>query len=88
MGLRCDVQGGGLFIPNLWIEVPQYDIFWGQHLDLQLMTRNPTNVSTTPGAPLARVPVTIAGTARNGLRNLHVEWGFNVFGDGRWEQTT
>ncbi|KQP66419.1 MULTISPECIES: hypothetical protein [Nocardioides] len=78
-------RGGGAFIPNLWLEVPSYDIFWGQHLDLRLTVRNPTNAGT-PQAPLARLPVTIAGTASNGLRNLHVEWGLTVFGDGTWQE--
>jgi hypothetical protein len=79
-------RGGGAFIPNLWIEVPAYDIFWGQHISLSMTVHNPTNASTVRNAPLARVPVTIAGTAKNTLRDLHIEWGFVVYGDGRWEQ--
>lgn len=80
-------RGGGEFIPNLWIEVPAYDIFWGQHIYLSLVVHNPTNASTVANAPLARVPVTIAGTAQTRLRDLHIEWGFVVYGDGRWEQS-
>lgn len=77
-------RGGGAFIPNLWLEVPSYDIFWGQHLDLRLITRNPTNDGTAT-APIARLPVTISGTASNVVCNLHVEWSFVVYGDGRCE---
>lgn len=79
-------RGGGLFIPNIWIEVPKYDIFWGQHLELTMTVHNPTNASSTPNAPLARVPVTVAGTARNALRDLHLEWSYVLYGDGRFEQ--
>ena len=79
-------RGGGNFIPNLWLEIEDYDIFWGQHIYLQLTARNPSNVGSAT-APLARLPVTIAGTARNGLRDLHMEWGFTVYGDGRWEKS-
>jgi hypothetical protein len=78
-------RGGGAFIPNLWIEVPKYDIFWGQHINLEIIVRNPTNANT-PEAPLARVPVTISGTASTMLRDLHIEWSFILYGDGRYEQ--
>jgi hypothetical protein len=78
-------RGGGAFIPNIWLEVPSYDVFWGQHIFLSMTVRNPTNASTVKNAPLARVPVTIAGTARNSMRDLHVEWSFVIYGDGRWE---
>jgi hypothetical protein len=79
-------HGGGAFIPNIWIEVPSYDIFWGQHIFLSATVHNPTNASTIPNAPLARVPVTISGTARNSLRDLHIEWSYNLYGDGRFER--
>jgi hypothetical protein len=80
-------HGGGLFIPNLWIDVPSYDIFWGQHIYLSMTVHNPTNASTTPNAPLARVPITISGTAKNYVRDLHIEWGFVVYGNGQWERS-
>jgi hypothetical protein len=79
-------QGGGLFIPNIWLEVPAYDVFWGQHIYLSMTVHNPTNASNTPNAPLARVPVTISGTARNSLRDLHIEWTWLLYGDGRYER--
>jgi hypothetical protein len=78
-------HGGGAYIPNLWIEVPEVDCFWGQHLDIRLTVHNPTNAGSRE-APLARLPVTIAGSATNWLRDLHVEWGFVVYGDGNWEE--
>lgn len=79
-------HSGGLFIPNIWLTVPAYDVFWGQHIYLSMTVHNPTNASNTPNAPLARVPVTISGTARNSLRDLHIEWSYIIYGDGRWEQ--
>lgn len=78
-------NGGGVFIPNLWIEVPNCFVGWGWSADIGITVRHPTNVGQ-PGAPVAALPVTIKGTVSSPLESYHVEWGFTAYGTGAVEQ--
>jgi len=78
-------RGGGAYIPNLWIEVPTCYAGWSWDVDISMTVRNPTNAGTVT-APIARVPVTIAGTVSTYEQTHHVEWGLTVFGNGAWER--
>lgn len=79
-------KGGGAFIPNLWVEVPECFAGWPWSADIRLTTRNPSN-NGQPGAPLARIPVTISGTVGSGAEKHHVEWGWTLWGNGNYERT-
>ena len=79
-------RGGGAFIPNIWIEVPQCFVGWPWNANIGITTRNPTNASNDANAPLAAVPVTIKGEVGSGAQLNHVEWGFTIFGNGHIEQ--
>jgi hypothetical protein len=74
-------RGGGAFIPNIWFEVSQLFVGWPWDANISFTAQNPTNAGK-PGAPLARVPVTIKGTVSSGAVLEHVEWGFVLFGNG------
>lgn len=74
-------HGGGAFIPNIWVEVPECFVGFPWSVNIGLTAQNPTNAGE-PGAPLARVPVTVKGTVGSGLELEHVEWGFVLFGNG------
>jgi hypothetical protein len=80
-------RNGGAFIPNIWISVPTCDLTWGQNMDIDLVTRNPTNRNTSdPRRPIAHIPVTVRGTHTNVLESNHIEWNFVLEGDGAWQQ--
>jgi hypothetical protein len=55
-------------------------------VDISMTVRNPTNAGTV-SAPIARVPVTIAGTVSTYEQTHHIEWGVTVFGNGAWERS-
>jgi hypothetical protein len=74
-------KGGGAFIPNLWIEVPQCFVGWPWNADISITAHNPTNAGEA-GAPLASIPVTVKGTVGSGAEWHHVEWGFILYGNG------
>lgn len=74
-------HGGGAFIPNIWIEVPSLFVGYGWDANISMSVQQPTNAGQT-GAPLARIPVSIAGTVSSGAELYRVEWGFILFGDG------
>lgn len=74
-------HGGGAFIPNVWVEVPECFVGSGWDVNLRLTAQNPTNTGAS-GSPLARIPVTVKGTVSSGLELYHVEWAFVLFGDG------
>lgn len=75
-------RGGGAFIPNVWVEVPECFVGWGWDVDIDLVAQNPTNAGQS-GAPLACLPVTVKGTVKSVLESYHVEWGAVLYGDGR-----
>jgi hypothetical protein len=74
-------KGGGAFIPNIWVEVPQCFVGFGWDANISLTAQNPTNAGSA-GAPHARIPVTIKGSVSSGAEFHHVEWGFVLFGNG------
>lgn len=77
-------KGGGAFIPNIWIEVPQCFAGWPWDINIEMTAQNPTNTGG-PGAPHARIPVTVSGTVSSGAEHHTVEWGFVLFGNGTSE---
>jgi hypothetical protein len=77
-------KGGGLFIPNIYIEVPECFVGWGYDVDVDIHVRNPSNANTER-APIARVPVSISGTMGNPLWTSRIEWGVTLYGNGNWE---
>jgi hypothetical protein len=74
-------QGGGAFIPNIWVEVPSCFVGWPWNANISITAQHPTNAGSA-GAPMARIPVTVKGTVGSGAELDHVEWGFVLFGDG------
>jgi hypothetical protein len=77
-------KGGGAYIPNVWVEVPQCFAGWPWSVDIGLTAQHPTNAGDEK-APLARIPITIKGSVSSGAENHHVEWGFVLYGSGRGE---
>lgn len=75
-------NGGGAFIPNLWIHVPHCRVLWGWSCDIKLTVGNPDNASNDTGRPIARVPVTVHGTTSSGLETTNYQWDFTLRGDG------
>jgi hypothetical protein len=79
-------HGGGLFIPNIYIEVPECFLGWEYHADVDIQVHNPTNDNTAnPAAPIAKVPVSISGTVSNPFWSSRIEWGYTLWGTGAWE---
>lgn len=78
-------KGGGAFIPNIWLTVPECFVGWPWNVNISFSAQNPTNAGDA-GAPLARIPVTVKGTVSSGAELNHVEWGFILFGDGNSQQ--
>ena len=74
-------QGGGAFIPNIWVEVPNCFVGFGWNANIAFQAQNPTNAGSVT-APHARIPVTVKGTVSSGAELHHVEWGFVLFGNG------
>lgn len=78
-------RGGGLFVPNIYVEVPECFLGWNYHADIDIHVRNPSN-SGSDEAPIARVPVSISGTISCPFWSSRVEWGYTLFGTGNWER--
>jgi hypothetical protein len=78
-------RGGGAFIPNVWVEVPNCYAGWSWDINIAMTVHNPTNAGT-PQAPIARLPVTISGSVSTYEQSHSVDWGFVLFGTGRWER--
>ena len=74
-------RGGGAYLPNVYVEVPHCFVGFGWSANIRFTAHNPTNAGTET-APLAALPVTIAGTVSSGAENHHVEWGFTIYGNG------
>lgn len=78
-------RGGGAFISNCWLHVPECDVKWGYKVNINLHTRNPTNAGSE-SAPDARLPLSVSGTVSTPFWSDDMEWDFTLFGDGNWEQ--
>jgi hypothetical protein len=85
-------RGAGLFIPNIWVEVPACYAGWSWDVNIGITVRNPSNANPTqpgmPPAPIARIPVTISGSVSTYEHFHHVEWGYTLFGNGYWQRDT
>ncbi len=79
-------RGGGLFIPNIYVEVPTCFLGWHYHADIDIHVRNPSKTGSDT-APVARVPISISGTISCPFWTDRVEWGYLLHGDGNWERT-
>ncbi len=79
-------HGGGAFIPNVWVEVPECFVGWPWNVNIGLSAQHPTNAGQAE-APLARLPVTVKGTVSSGAELEHLEWGFVLFGNGASEKS-
>jgi hypothetical protein len=75
-------KGGGAFIPNIWIEVPECFVGWPWDVNIGIIVQNPTNAADPGEPPLAAIPVTVKGTVSSGAELDHVEWGFVLYGNG------
>lgn len=79
-------NGGGLFIPNIYVAVPECFLGWRYNADIDLRVHNPTNGNdANPAAPIARVPVSISGTVSCPFWSSRIEWGFTLWGNGAWQ---
>ena len=76
-------RGGGLFIPNLYVEVPECFVGWRYDVDVDIAIGEPSNANT-PEAPIARVPVAIRGVVFNEFWSDSVDWNLTLWGDGSW----
>lgn len=75
-------NGGGLYIPNIWIDIEDTYVAWFHDLKLTLVAKDPENAGTDK-APLARIPITITGTLESPKALIHVERGYMIWGNGR-----
>lgn len=78
-------HGGGLFIPNIYVEVPTCFVGWRYTVDVDIHVHNPTNAGSDT-APIAKVPVSITGSMGNPFWSSRIEWGFTLYGNGNWER--
>jgi hypothetical protein len=78
-------HGGGAYIPNVWVEVPECFVGWPWDVNVNLTARNPTNANGSGEPPLARLPVTLSGTIASPGESYTVQYGFELFGDGNYE---
>jgi hypothetical protein len=79
-------NGGGLFIPNIYVEVPECFLGWHYHADIDIHVHNPSNDNeSNPRAPIAKVPVSVSGTYGNPFWSERIEWGYTLWGNGKWE---
>ena len=78
-------KGGGAYIPNVWVEVPQCFVGYPWDANISFQAMDPSNAGTEE-APLARLPVLVKGTVSSGAELHHVEWSFVLFGDGTSQQ--
>jgi hypothetical protein len=77
-------RGGGAYIPNVWIEIPECYVGLGWHADIRFTAHNPSNTGSET-APIARIPCTVAGTVHSAAESYHLEWSFILNGDGTSE---
>ena len=76
-------HGGGLFIPNLYVEVPDCHVGWRYDVDVDISVGAPDNANTAE-APIARLPVSIHGVVFNDSWSDSVDWSLTLWGDGSW----
>lgn len=79
-------SGGGAFIPNIWLEVPECFVGFPWSATIGFEARNPTNAGTAR-APLAAMPVTVRGSVSSGAESNTVEWGWVLYGNGAVTQS-
>jgi hypothetical protein len=75
-------KGGGAYIPNLWVEVPACSVAWLWHVDIRMSVHPPVNSAGEGKPPNACIPFTIKGEVGSPVVSRHVEWGFEVYGNG------
>ncbi len=75
-------KGGGLYIPNIWVDIDDSYVAWWHTLELQLIAKDPENAGTA-AAPLARIPITISGKMASPKTSITVQAAFMVWGNGR-----
>ncbi len=75
-------KGGGLYIPNIWIDIDDSYVAWFHTLELDLIAKDPENAGTA-SAPLARIPITISGKMVSTTTSITVQRAFMVWGNGR-----
>jgi hypothetical protein len=77
-------RGGGLFIPNIYVAVPECFVGWNYEVDVEIQVGRPTNAHTD-AAPIARLPVRICGAVTNPVWSSPIDWRVTLFGNGHWE---
>ena len=75
-------KGGGLYIPNIWIDVSDSYVAWFHKLELELIAKSPENAGSAT-APLARIPITISGKMESPTTSITVQAGFMLWGNGQ-----
>jgi len=82
-------KGGGAFINSIWLEVPNAYDAWSWHTNIDVRFHPPSNANASdPSKPIAKVPVTVAGTVKTYEHLQHLEWGFTLYGNGLWSRDT
>jgi hypothetical protein len=77
-------RGGGAYIPNCYLYVPQCDVLWGFDVNIQIHVHNPSNAGTET-APIARLPLTISGAVSSPVNTNSVQWDFVLYGNGQYQ---
>ena len=80
-GARYD--GGGAFIPNCYLYVPDCTVLWGYTVDINVHAYTPSNAGTDT-APVACLPITVHGTMKSLVDTRDLQWDFVLYGDGRY----
>ncbi len=76
-------HGGGAFIPNCYLYVPQCSVLWGFDVNIGIHVHNPSNAGTE-SAPVARLPLTVSGSVSSLVNSHSVQWDFVLFGNGQY----
>jgi hypothetical protein len=77
-------RGGGAYIPNCYLYVPNCTVLWGFTVDASLHVGEPKNAGDE-NAPNAALPLTISATVTNLIGGSRtVEWDFVLMGDGNF----
>lgn len=78
-------RGGGAYISNCWLHVPQCDVKFLYNVNINVHVRNPTNAGSE-SAPKARLPLSVTGVVSTPFWSDDMEWEFTLYGDGNYEQ--
>lgn len=78
-------KGGGAFITNCWLYVPDCTVLWSYNVNISFQAHNPSNAGSE-SAPKARLPVTLSGSISCPFWTVNKQLDLILYGDGNWEQ--